>query len=70
MLKICLQKVYQLQDELERSENVRDPEAEGYAACVMETLRFLSAQGLPSDHPIVQGLTDRLLKKNDRQSDS
>ncbi|KAK9883089.1 hypothetical protein WA026_001291 [Henosepilachna vigintioctopunctata] len=64
MLKICLQKVCQLQNELERTtEGFGDPEAEGYATCALETLRFLSDQGLPSDHPIVRGLTDRLLRK-------
>lgn len=68
MLKICLQKVCQLQEELERTENLADPEAEGYATCVMETLRFLSTQGLPSNHPIVKGLTDKLLNRNDEES--
>ncbi|EFA09086.1 hypothetical protein TcasGA2_TC006806 [Tribolium castaneum] len=62
MLKLCLQKVCELQADLERSEEVHDPEAAGYAACAMETIRFLSSQGLPPDHPIVKGLTEKLLQ--------
>lgn len=62
MLKLCLQKVCELQAELGKSEEeVHDPEAAGYAACAMEALRFLSSQGLPPDHPVVKRLRDRLL---------
>lgn len=62
MLKECLQKVCQLQADLQRSDNEQDdPEAAGYAACAAETLRFLSAEGLPPDHPVVRALAERLL---------
>ncbi|KAJ8948423.1 hypothetical protein NQ318_007946 [Aromia moschata] len=47
MLKLCLQKICELQASLEADDEVHDPEAAGYAACAMETLRFLSAHGLP-----------------------
>lgn len=62
MLKLCLQKVCELQAEIERNEQVHDPEAAGYAACAMETIRFLSSQGLPPDHPVVKSLTEKLLQ--------
>ncbi|KAJ8957143.1 hypothetical protein NQ314_006601 [Rhamnusium bicolor] len=47
------------------NEDVHDPEAAGYTACAMETLRFLSAQGLPPDHPMVKAITERLLRDRD-----
>lgn len=75
MLKLCLEKICELQAELECTENVEnnenlivdvhDPEAAGYTACAMEALRFLTAQGLPSDHPMVQHLKERLLRNRD-----
>lgn len=61
MLKVCLQKVCELQQNLERTEDFEnDPQAAGYAACAMETLRFLAAEGLPPDHPVVRTLSERL----------
>lgn len=40
MLKLCLQKICQMQAEMKQEdENPHDPEMEGYAACAMETLR-------------------------------
>ncbi|XP_060522624.1 uncharacterized protein LOC132699759 [Cylas formicarius] len=66
MLKLCLQKICELQAEMQdESEIQHDPEAAGYAACVVETLRFLSTQGLPSDHPIVKALTEKLSGNGD-----
>ncbi|CAG9773611.1 unnamed protein product [Ceutorhynchus assimilis] len=66
MLKLCLQKICELQAEMEReAETIHDPEAEGYAACATETLRFLSSQGLPPDHPMVKMLSERLLRDRD-----
>lgn len=59
---MCLQKVCELQADLQRNEEQEnDPEAAGYAACAIETLRFLSTEGVSPDHPIVKGLTRRLL---------
>ncbi|KAK5641700.1 hypothetical protein RI129_010247 [Pyrocoelia pectoralis] len=57
MLKECLQKVCALQADLQRDDD--DPEAAGYAACAMETLSFLSSEGVPSNHPIVRELKSR-----------
>ncbi|KAL1497687.1 hypothetical protein ABEB36_008606 [Hypothenemus hampei] len=65
MLKFCLQKILELQQEIETEDNRPDPEAEGYTACAMETLRFLSSQGLPPNHPMIRALSDRLLRKRD-----
>lgn len=66
MLKVCLQKVCELQADLERStDEIHDPEAAGYAACALETIRFLSSQGLPPDHPMVKGLAEKLLENRD-----
>ncbi|RZC38858.1 hypothetical protein BDFB_014469, partial [Asbolus verrucosus] len=62
MLKLCLEKVCELQADLERGQEAHDPEAAGYAACAMETMRFLSAQGLPPDHPVIRGLAEKLLQ--------
>lgn len=66
---MCLQKVCELQAALEDTEQ-RDPEAEGYAACAMETLRFLSNEGLPPNHPIVRELTNKIMQNKDGSSDS
>ncbi|KAI4456110.1 hypothetical protein MML48_8g00013717 [Holotrichia oblita] len=61
MLKVCLQKVCELQQNLERTEDFEnDPQAAGYAACAMETIRFLAAEGLPPDHPVVRTLSEKL----------
>ncbi|XP_031352515.1 uncharacterized protein LOC116177639 [Photinus pyralis] len=60
LLKECLQKVCELQADLQRDED-RNPEAAGYAACAMETLSFLSAEGVPSTHPIVRQLKARFM---------
>ncbi|XP_030768007.1 uncharacterized protein LOC115891632 [Sitophilus oryzae] len=66
MLKLCLQRICELQAEMNQvDEEVHDPEAEGYTACAMETLRFLTAQGMSPDHPVVRALTDRLLRNRD-----
>ncbi|CAH0563375.1 unnamed protein product [Brassicogethes aeneus] len=65
MLKLCLQKICELQAEINDEENVHDAEAAGYAACAVETLRFLTNQGLPPSHPMVKTLTEKLLKKDD-----
>lgn len=63
MLKECLQKVCELQADLQRNDHeVDDPEAAGYAACALETFRFLSAEGLTPDDPIVKALAERLLR--------
>lgn len=64
MLKLCLQKICELQAEMD-NEEVHDPEAEGYAACAMETMRFLSAQGLPPEHPMVKALSEKLLGRRE-----
>lgn len=63
-MKLCLQKVCELQAELDNNEQ-RDPEAEGYAACTMETLRFLSNEGLSPNHPMVKELRERLMRNSD-----
>lgn len=66
MLKACLQKVCELQADLQRTdEEENDAEAAGYAACAVETMRFLAAEGLPPDHPVVTGLRDRLMRDRD-----
>ncbi|XP_023313149.1 uncharacterized protein LOC111693180 [Anoplophora glabripennis] len=65
MLKLCLQKICELQADLENEENMRDPEAAGYTACALETLRFLSDHGLTPDHPMVKGIAERLLRDRD-----
>ncbi|XP_066140114.1 uncharacterized protein insb [Euwallacea fornicatus] len=65
MLRLCLQKIAELQTELEEEpQSSHDPEVEGYAACATEALRFLSAQGLPPDHPMVKALAEKLLMVN------
>ncbi|KAK4873919.1 hypothetical protein RN001_013279 [Aquatica leii] len=59
LLKVCLQKVCELQEDLRRSDgDESNPEAAGYAACATETLRFLTAEGIPADHPIVKELQE------------
>ncbi|KAJ8956609.1 hypothetical protein NQ317_012338 [Molorchus minor] len=64
MLKLCLQKICELQASLENEEDVHDPEAAGYFACAVETLRFsLSAHGLPPDHPMVKSITEKILRE-------
>lgn len=61
MLKLCLRKVCELQQDLERTEDFEnDPQAAGYAACAVETLRFLANEGLPPDHPVVKTLSEKL----------
>lgn len=65
MLKLCLQKICELQADLENEENMRDPEAAGYTACALETLRFLSDHGLPPDHPMVKEIAEKLLRDRD-----
>ncbi|XP_050299951.1 uncharacterized protein LOC126738591 [Anthonomus grandis grandis] len=67
MLKLCLQKICELQAEMEMEEDDQhhDAEAEGYAACAVEALRFLSSQGLPPDHPMVKALSEKLLRNRD-----
>ncbi|XP_018323477.1 uncharacterized protein LOC108735812 [Agrilus planipennis] len=68
LLKLCLQKVCELQEDLQRCDDEEnDPEAAGYAACAMETLRFLVAEGLPPDHPTVKTLTEKLLMGQDKK---
>nr|CAI5866868.1 unnamed protein product [Callosobruchus analis] len=67
MLKLCLQKICELQSELESEETLpHDAEAAGYAACALETLRFLSSQGLSHDHPVVKRIREKLLKENNK----
>lgn len=64
MLKLCLQKVCELQAEMEHEKNMaNDPEAAGYAACAIETLRFLSQEGLPDDHPVILGLKEKFFSE-------
>ncbi|GLV34736.1 hypothetical protein CBL_09217 [Carabus blaptoides fortunei] len=64
LLKKCLQKVCELQADLARdSDDEDDAEAAGYAACAVETIKFLAAEGLAPDHPVVTGLSQRLLKQ-------
>lgn len=65
MLRICLQKICQLQAELENDVNEQDAEAAGYTACAMETLRFLSEHGLAPDHPLVKTITEKLFREKD-----
>lgn len=66
LLQLCLQKVCALQEELQKSEDdENDPEAAGYAACAMETFRFLSNEGLSPDHPVIKGLAERLMKERE-----
>ncbi|KAJ8923056.1 hypothetical protein NQ315_001605 [Exocentrus adspersus] len=65
MLKLCLQRICELQADLENEEEMPDPEAAGYTACAMETLQFLSAHGLPPDHPMVRSLKERLLRNRE-----
>lgn len=60
----CLQKVCELQEELKRNDE-DDAEAAGYAACAVETMRFLEAEGLSSDHPVVKNLSERLFRDKD-----
>lgn len=64
---MCLQKVCELQAEIEDTAQ-RDPEAEGYAACAMETLRFLTNEGLSQDNPIVTELTNKLMRNPREES--
>ncbi|CAH1989495.1 unnamed protein product [Acanthoscelides obtectus] len=60
-------KICELQAELEHEDAVpHDAEAAGYSACALETLRFLSAQGLPHDHPMVKRIREKLLKEHDK----
>lgn len=64
LLKKCLQKVCELQADLARdSDDEDDAEAAGYAACAVETLKFLASEGLAPDHPVVTGLSQRLLRQ-------
>lgn len=64
MLKLCLQKICEMQAELE-DETTHDPEAAGYTACALETLKFLADHGLPSDHPMVKGIREKLFGDHD-----
>lgn len=67
MLKVCLQKVCELQAELQRSDGQEhDAEAAGYAACAIEALRFLSSEGVSQEHPMVKTLTQHLLRDRDQ----
>lgn len=71
MLKACLQKVCELQASLQRTgEEENDAEAAGYAACAIETMRFLAAEGLPPDHPVVRELREKLTRDRDWFSDN
>lgn len=69
LLKICLQKVCELQQDLakeEESENNPthfDAEEAGYSACALETMRFLAREGLGPEHPMVRGLKQRLHRR-------
>lgn len=64
MLKLCLEKICEMQAEL-ADESSHDPEVAGYTACALETLKFLSDHGLPPHHPIVKGITEKLFKERD-----
>lgn len=48
-----------MQAELEDDAS-HDPEAAGYAACALETLKFLSDHGLPPEHPMVKAISEKL----------
>lgn len=68
MLKLALERVCALQAELarensdeENSDGQVDPETAGFAACAIETFRFLAAEGLSDNHPVIQRLTQHLL---------
>lgn len=61
MLRMCLEKVCELQHELNKADECEeDAQAAGYAACAMEALSFLAREGLPQDHPMVTALTEKL----------
>lgn len=64
MLKLCLQKICEMQAELEEAAT-HDPEVAGYTACALETLKFLSDHGLSPDHPMVKGITEKLFGDRD-----
>lgn len=63
LLKVCLEKVIQLQEELRRDDDGGDARTAGYAACAVETLRFLESEGLSRDHPVVRSLSERLFRE-------
>lgn len=65
LLKLCLQKICELQADLENESEMHDAEALGYSACVVETLKFLSDNGLSSDHPMVKAITQKLFTGRD-----
>lgn len=50
-----------MQAELD-DETLHDPEIAGYTACALETIKFLSDHGLPPDHPVVKGITEKLFR--------
>lgn len=64
MLKLCLQKICEMQAELDEDSH-HDPEVAGYTACALETLKFLSDHGLPSDHSMVKGIMEKLFRNRD-----
>lgn len=45
------------------TDDENDAESAGYAACALETIRFLAAEGYGADHPMVRGLRQRLLRQ-------
>lgn len=70
LLKRCLDKICELESEIlsdaenaENAENAEDAEAAGYATCLIETLKFLSQEGLGPQHPMVQALSQKLLRQ-------
>ncbi|KAF5302585.1 hypothetical protein FQA39_LY10203 [Lamprigera yunnana] len=56
LLKICLQRVCQLQHNLNNTGEENTAEAAGYAACAAESLKFLTEEGIAPDHPIMREL--------------
>lgn len=72
-MKLALERVCALQAELARDTNNDnddddendneqvDPETAGFAACAIETFRFLATEGLTADNQLMQRLSEHLL---------
>lgn len=61
---MCLQKVVEIQEDLDKdTDEDSDAEGAGYAACAVETMRFLAAEGYGADHPMIKGLRQRLSRR-------
>ncbi|XP_017782696.1 PREDICTED: uncharacterized protein LOC108567023 [Nicrophorus vespilloides] len=63
-LMMCFEKICELQKELEgdiTEEDYDDAQVAGYAACALETMSFLRAEGMSEEDPIMKVLKEKLL---------